>query len=129
MTTLARQLGLDLVRQVVETFYARVQVHPALSRPFSVVDDWPAHIDHLTHFWWVTLGGERYLDYRYDVANKHMSAGFTPDLLIDWLDLFTTTLTDMLPDEQAEAWIAHARRIGESLKLMHQYSQPDHRPG
>lgn len=120
MRDIAHEIGRERIAAVVTAFYAAVRQHPTLSVPFARVHDWPSHLDILTHFWWVTLGGERYLDYSYQVPAKHAEAGFTPELLQDWLALFQTTLGSHLPPEQAQPWIERAHKIGTSLTLLHQ---------
>lgn len=120
MRDIAHEIGRDRIAEVVAAFYSAVRQHPTLSVPFARVHDWPAHLEILTHFWWVTLGGERYLDYSYQVPAKHAEAGFTPELLQDWLALFQTTLTSHLPPDQAVPWIERARKIGTSLNLLHE---------
>jgi len=100
----------------------------SLAGPFGKVTDWPAHLEHLTHFWWVTLGGERYLDYRYAVPAKHADVGFTPTLLGDWLALFRQTVRSHLPGDLAEPWIERAERIGESLRLMYELGHFNNSP-
>ncbi|MBV8656361.1 MAG: group III truncated hemoglobin [Burkholderiales bacterium] len=120
MQNVAEDITLPRVTQVVDDFYARVRQHPTLAGPFGRVTDWPAHLAHLTHFWWVTLGGKRYLDYRYNVPERHGAAGFTPALLDDWLTLFRQVVNAHLPPELADAWLARAERIGQSLTLMHE---------
>ncbi|QNM97432.1 group III truncated hemoglobin [Chitinimonas koreensis] len=120
MRDIALEIGRERVGQVVDEFYRQVRRHPTLAGPFARVDDWPAHLERLTHFWWVTLGGERYLDYRYAVPARHAEAGFTPALLHDWLALFRQVVRAQLAPEQAGAWITRAERIGESLRLMHE---------
>jgi hemoglobin len=126
MRDIAHEIGRDRVAETVAAFYSRVRQHPQLSVPFARVQDWPHHLEILTHFWWVTLGGERYLDYSYQVPGKHAEAGFTPELLVDWLALFRRTLDEYLPAEQADAWFARAEKIGTSLKLLHELG---HMPG
>lgn len=118
--SIAHEIGRAKVAAIVAAFYARVREHPTLSIPFSRVDDWPHHLEILTHFWWVTLGGERYLDYSYQVPSKHAEAGFTPELLSDWLALFRQTLDAQLPTVQADAWFARAEKIGASLSMLHE---------
>lgn len=120
MRDIAQDIGHERVADVVDRFYAKVRIHPTLAQPFARVQDWHAHLEHLTHFWWVTLGGQRYLNYSYNVPQRHAETGFTPELLVDWLALFRTTLHEVLPDELAEPWMARAERIGESLRLMHE---------
>ena len=120
MHDIAHDIGRDRVAETVAAFYSQVRQHPTLSVPFARVQDWPHHLEILTHFWWVTLGGERYLDYSYQVPSKHAEAGFTPALLADWLALFRQTLDAHLPQDQADAWFARAERIGTSLKMLHE---------
>lgn len=123
MQDIAHLIGRERVAAVVDRFYERIRRHPTLSQPFQVVEDWPGHKELLAHFWWVSLGGERYLKYHYEVARKHMEAGFTPALLEDWLALFRQTLREMLEPELAEPWIQRAELIGQSLTLMHEFHQ------
>lgn len=121
MQDIADDIGRERVAAVVDRFYNRIQEHPSLAAPFAIVHDWPAHKEILTHFWWVTLGGERYLDYSYRVAVKHEEAGFTPALLVDWLALFRETIRESIPEPAlANGWIERAERIGESLTYMHE---------
>lgn len=119
MQDIADDIGRERVARVVDVFYERIQTHPTLNGPFAVVHDWPMHKDILTHFWWVTLGGKRYLDYPYAVARKHNEAGFTPALLVDWLALFREVVNTELPPELAAGWIQRAEVIGQSLNHMH----------
>ena len=107
---------------VVDLFYERVRADEALSKPFGVVEDWPHHKAIISHFWWMTLGGERYMDHKYSVAPKHRAVGFTPDLLNhNWLPLFELTMREVLPEDLSNIWMAQARRIGQSLELNHNY--------
>ena len=121
MKDIADQIGQDKLYEVVSDFYDRVQRHPRLAVPFAIVDDWREHKAHLAHFWWVTLGGKRYREKPYSVAEKHALAGFTPALLEDWLTLFQQTLAEHLPADHAEEWLARAQHIGRSLILMHEF--------
>ena len=121
MKDIAVDIGLPNVRGVVSDFYDRVQQHPRLAVPFAIVDDWVEHKAHLAHFWWVTLGGRPYRDKPYQVAHKHALAGFTPELLVEWLALFRETLSAHLSPALAEQWYARAANIGRSLVLMHEF--------
>jgi len=123
MHDIASEVGLEKVKEVIGDFYDRVQEHPTLAKPFELVDDWAEHKAHLAHFWWVTLGGRPYRDKPYRVADKHVKAGFTPELLADWLRLFGDTLSSHLPVEIAQQWYARATNIGRSLKQMHEFRQ------
>ena len=123
MQDIAEILGRDTVAKVVSDFYDQVQRHETLAVPFTRVHDWGEHKRHLTHFWWVTLGGKPYRTQPYQVAQKHAAAGFTPELLADWLALFRATLARHLSAELAEQWHARARHIGRSLSFMHEFQR------
>ncbi len=119
MRDVAEEIGHERVARVVEQFYAAVRQHPALGVPFGHVTDWTTHEHKLTHFWWVSLGGTRYLDHRYKIAERHAAAGFSPDLLVVWLNLFADTLEANLPRPLAQAWLERAHHLGKSLVMMH----------
>lgn len=104
----------DLLR-VVDAFYAQVAVDPVLAVPFASVQDWPAHIARLTHFWWIRFGGRAYLSASYNPVIKHAEAGFTDELLQRWLMLFHTTVRAQLTPEQAELWIRISTSMGSAL--------------
>ena len=60
---------------VVDDFYTRIQNDPILQVPFKSVENWPEHIQRLTHFWWVRFGGNPYLYVSYNPVEKHFAAG------------------------------------------------------
>lgn len=110
----------ETVCRVVDDFYGRVQHHPTLAEPFERVQDWPEHIARLSHFWWTTLGGERYRNDQYHVLAKHGPIGITDALVDDWLALFRTTLEDHLTQEQADFWYEYAEQLGQSIRMLAQ---------
>jgi hemoglobin len=120
MQDIAHTIGPERVSEVVGDFYEQVRRHATLAKPFGIVEDWAEHKAHLAHFWWVSLGGKPYRDKPYRVTDKHAAAGFTPELLVEWLALFRETLAKHLPAELAEQWYARAANIGRSLSLMHE---------
>jgi hemoglobin len=127
MQDIADAIGKERVTRVIDRFYDRIQEHARLKIPFAVVRDWVHHKEILTHFWWVTLGGERYLDYSYTVANKHQESGFTPALLGDWLPLFHEIVREEVPEKTlADGWLERADRIGQSLTYLHEVTQRNH---
>jgi hemoglobin len=112
------------IEQVVHAFYTKVQQDAHLSKPFAHVTDWVRHEQILSHFWWMNLGGERYLNHRYDVTGKHRAHGFTPELLNGhWLPLFEQVVVATLPADLAQVWLVSAHRIGRSLTLMYEQQQ------
>src|SRR5690625_4443274 len=97
-------IGHDTIAAVVDDFYDRIQHHPTLAEPFERLHDWPEHKAKLTHFWWVSLGGDRYAPFEYRVGPVHMELGVPEGLVDDWLALFRQVLDEHLPAELAEAW-------------------------
>lgn len=120
---LAHAIGKTTMTATVHSFYEQVRAHPVLSVPFLRVHDWPTHLDKIVHFWWVGLGGERYLDYNYQMPTKHAEAGFTPDFYAIWIGLFESTLNANLPPELAQPWLARAQNIGRAMTMMHDSGQ------
>lgn len=111
------------IHKVVSSFYRQVQYDQLLSIPFQTVDDWPHHIERLTHFWWIRFGGRPYMHVNYDPIGKHFETGFNEHFLERWLELFQKTLQSELSKEQAELWHHFAQNIGVALtrnnELMH----------
>jgi hemoglobin len=103
------------IRKVVDDFYTVVAEDDLLKVPFSSVKDWPHHIERMTHFWWVRLGGRPYLSGPYNPVLKHFLAGFNATFLERWLSLFEIALNDNLKPEQAELWTLLAHRMGQFL--------------
>ena len=127
--TTHRLIGHEVMTSVVDDFYDRIQRHPRLAEPFGIVDDWVEHKARLVHFWWVSLGGAPYADYRYRVAEKHLAVGITSELVDDWLELFHITLHEHLPPEPAALWFQRAQRMGRSLRMLNEfYSRKAARP-
>lgn len=120
--TTAEAIGRDAIAAVVDDFYDRIQHHPTLAGPFRIIRDWPAHKAKMTHFWWLSLGGRPYLDYRYAVMPKHAAVGVTAAQVDAWLALFDSVVrAHVTTPEWAEKWLFRARRMGDSLRLVEAY--------
>lgn len=102
---------------VVDSFYKVVATDPLLSVPFQSVEDWPHHIDKLTHFWWTRFGGKGYLETSYDPVTKHYEAGFNEIFLQHWLSLFSEILVTNLTPEQSQLWKSIATSMGSALHM------------
>jgi len=113
--SLAAKIGKPSVDKVVDDFYNRIQIHPTLSEPFSIVGHWDEHKEKISQFWWVALGGNPSNSYSYDPVGKHFTAGFTQNLLNDWKTLFFEVLTTHLTLELAYEWQKRVEMIGENL--------------
>ncbi len=108
------------VSAVVFQFYQMVTIDELLKQPFSSVEDWPHHIENLTHFWWCRLGGYPYMQTTYNPVEKHFQAGFNQVFLKRWLELFREVLQNNLSLEQAEIWASLAERMGTALSVNHE---------
>lgn len=108
------------IHNVVEAFYRKVAIDKHLRGPFSVVDDWPHHIERLTHFWWIRFGGRPYMDVMYNPVQKHFETGFSEEFLDVWLTLFKSVMKQKLTSEQAELWGMFADGMGQALNRNNQ---------
>lgn len=102
--------------RLVDTFYERVQADGELGPVFArTVHDWPSHKALLVAFWSsVALGTRRY---RGNPMAVHRGvAGIDAAHFERWLALWRRTAADVLAPDAAAAMIAHAERIGRSLR-------------
>lgn len=114
------------IQAVVQDFYTVIQFDPLLEVPFRSVHNWPEHIERLTHFWWVRLGGTPYLFGSYNPVQKHFFAGFNDELLARWLELFNQTLKKQLNSDQSSLWAHLAARMGESLSIRNEFMKKEY---
>lgn len=99
---------------LIERFYARVRLDPALAPIFAAVEDWDAHLVRLRAFWSsVLLGTGAYKGDPFGVHLRHPIEAHHFDV---WLRLWAETARETARPELAEAAIARAGRIAESLK-------------
>ena len=116
----AARLGIDdaFISTLVETFYARVRVHPALGPIFERdVEDWDAHLEKLKDFWAsIAMNAGRYSG---KPVPAHMKLeGMRPEHFGQWLGLFLLTLEDISPSQETVDYVMErAERIAQSLQL------------
>lgn len=114
-------LGVDraLINTVVDTFYARVSKHPELGPVFDarLSGRWSEHTLKMKSFWSAVAFHDG--SYGGKPVQAHLGvANLTSDLFPKWLELFATTLDDVVTNEKAKAWfMATAQRIARSLTL------------
>lgn len=114
-------LGIDagFIDRLVETFYTRVQAHPALGPVFDgrLAGRWPEHMARMKTFW----SGVAFKNGGYSgkPVQAHFGVeGMHQELFAQWLALFSATLDDIAPSTEAKAWfMATAERIARSLVL------------
>ena len=113
------------IAALVPAFYARVRRDPMLGPVFgAAVDDWDAHHAKLTAFWSsVMLTSGRYKGSPMQAHLKHRAA-IRPEMFARWLMLWGETAREILPAAVAEAFVAKAERIAESLGLALWFRMP-----
>jgi len=131
----ARALGEEALGRLVERFYAKIRLDPALGPIFNnAIDDWPHHLEKLKAFWSsVMLTTGRYKGQPMAAHMKH-EAAMKPELFERWLGLWRETAAEELSPEGAAAVFEKAGRIAESLQLGLSFARGEHplamgRPG
>lgn len=104
------------IAALVDAFYARVRRHPELGPVFAdAVHDWDAHLRLLVSFWSSVMLGTR--SYRGNPMAVHRGvAGLHAGLFAPWLALWRETAHEQLAADDAARAVAHAERIGDSLR-------------
>ncbi len=105
------------IERMMSTFYNRIRAHDALGPIFDkYISDWEAHEAKIASFWRNAILFERGYDGR--PQQVHMAR---PEVMGEhfpmWLDLFEEAARDVLTPQQAEAWTALARRIGDGMRI------------
>jgi hemoglobin len=113
---LAARLGRDTIAAVIADFYERARRDPDLGPTFAPVRDWDEVKARIAQFWWLELGGQRYRDDTYNPHTVHRHFGVRPEQVDPWLRLFEATLRDHLPSEDADLWLARARRMADWVR-------------
>lgn len=114
-------MGVDaaFIERLVETFYGNIRRHADLGPVFEgrLAGRWPEHMVKMKAFWSSVAfktgayGGK-------PVMAHHGVNGITEGLFLQWLQLFSDTLTQIDASEQAHGWfMASAERIAKSLVL------------
>lgn len=112
--------GLDepSLAQLVNRFYTRVRADALLGPLFNrAIADWPEHLEKLAAFWSsVMLTSGRYKGKPLPAHLRHQ-AEITPEMFERWLALWEQTAQERLPPAAAEAVIAKAHHIADSLQM------------
>jgi hemoglobin len=106
-----------MIRELVDSFYARVRRDPQLGPIFNrEIDDWDAHLAKLSDFWSsVMLMSSRF---KGRPMAAHAAVGdITPSHFALWLALFAQTAGEICPPAAAQLFAARARTIGQSLQM------------
>jgi hemoglobin len=113
-----RDAGVDeaMIARLVQGFYEGVRADPLLGPIFAArVEDWAPHLERMTAFWSsVMLMTGRYHG---QPMPKHTPLPIDAEHFDRWLNLFEAAARRLCPPAAADAFIAKARRIAESLEL------------
>jgi hemoglobin len=105
----------SLIRDVVETFYARALNHPRLGPIFRErVADWSLHLPRMVDFWHSVLNTSGRYKGRPVPAHQALP-GLDEALFRDWLALWRETVREFADPVTAADMIEKAERIAESL--------------
>jgi hemoglobin len=106
------------LQRLVDRFYARVREDASIGPLFNAaVADWPEHLEKLGAFWSSVMRTTgRYKGNPMAAHLKH-SAAIEPAMFERWLEIWRDTAREELAPAHAEAVIARAERIAESLQL------------
>lgn len=120
-TDAADTLNLVVLTELVDAFYAAVRKDSMLGDLFNrAIPDgqWPEHLCRITDFWSsVMLTSGRYHGNPVAAHTKHRHE-ITPAMFDRWLQIWGQTAEEKLPQHDAQAVIAKAKRIAESLQLV-----------
>lgn len=108
----------ESIGRLVDAFYVKVRADAALGPIFdrAIPGDWGPHLTTMRAFWSsVMLTSGRY---KGNPVQAHRAVeGIEYELFATWLALFEQTCHELFVPELADAFIAKAVRIAESLKL------------
>ena len=116
-----RNIGIDaeFIDRLVETFYGRIRAHPRLGPVFDgrLSGRWPDHMEKMKRFW--SSVAFKNGAYGGKPVQAHLGVeGISAELFPEWLALFSATLADIAPSNEARDWfMATAERIARSLTL------------
>jgi hemoglobin len=106
-----------MIDDLVHGFYAKVRVDPALAPIFNrVIHDWDPHLAKMCDFWSSVM----LMTGRFKGAPMpaHIRiAEIRPTHFARWLCLFRQTAHEVCPPQTAQAFIARAEMIAQSLQL------------
>lgn len=115
------EMGVDaaFIDRLVDTFYGNIREHAELGPVFEgrLAGRWPEHMVKMKAFW--SSVAFKTGAYGGKPVQAHQGVdGMAEHLFLQWLQLFSDTLTDIGASEEAHGWfMASAERIAKSLVL------------
>jgi hemoglobin len=113
---------------LVDRFYAKVREDSLIGPVFNAaIHDWPEHLEKLSAFWSsVMLTSGRYKGSPMAAHLRH-AGSMKPEMFTRWLELWQETARETLHARAADAVVAKAERIAESLQLALYFNLEKHR--
>lgn len=106
------------LQRLVDRFYSKVRDDGLIGPLFNrAVDDWPEHLEKLGAFWSSVMRTTGRYKGNPVAAHLRHAATIEPVMFERWLELWGETAREVLSSSQADAIVAKAERIAESLKL------------
>jgi len=105
----------DTIKRLVDDFYARVCIDPAIGPIFSArITDWESHLETMHNFWSsvVLMSGK----YKGKPIAIHITLGLWPTHFARWLHLFEQSAVEVCTPHAAELFIDRAHKIALSLR-------------
>jgi hemoglobin len=101
----------NVIRRVVERFYAEVRKDPLLAPVFEAhIADWPAHNDRMCDFWSSIMNGTgRYSGRPLEVHRRIGS--ITPSHFERWVTLFTEICESSCDSQDGDRLVTAAQRM------------------
>ena len=118
--TNARAMGIDddLISNLVESFYGRIQNHDVLGPIFaSKIENWEPHLARMKDFWAsIAIESGRYHG---NPMPKHLAiSGLSAEHFDSWLSLWSDTIDHIISNENAaQLFRERAQRIANSLQI------------
>lgn len=106
----------DAIERVVQRFYQKLMQDPQLSPFFSHIEDFSEHEQRISDFWYMSMGGKLEQPPKIDMIGKHFPLGIKAEDLQHWLALFSETLGEELPQQQALMWMDKAMTIAARMQ-------------
>jgi hemoglobin len=119
----ARGITEDLIRAVVVEFYRRARRDDRLGPVFqSHVQEWENHLDRMTDFWSAALlQTGRYAGN--PMVRHHSIDGLSAGLFGRWVELFESTVCELCPPREAQAFLTRALRMRDAMtKVLRLYT-------
>jgi hemoglobin len=103
----------DDIRQLVDTFYEKVNIDELLSPVFNQHSDvnWPLHLSKMYQFWSTQLIGP--VTYKGQPFPPHTKLSLSQDHFRRWLELFIDTVNEMFDGAIADLAVYKARNIAQ----------------